>query len=198
MWQKISLRVRACHPETSRVRSSTFCVAWTRDRRLQVRIKSVFPFPRIPDIHVHCWYTDVSKQPIPQAPATSAAAWSPLLRAHLDHIQPTVDRWRGTLDTILVFVALFSAIVTTFFVQSLEGLSQDPGDRTNELLLNLTELVIAVSGVNASHLTIQPPTAFEPEESAVRLNFYWSISLILSVRCSHILPHRLRLTRVIQ
>lgn len=48
--------------------------------------------------------TDVSKQPIPSAPATSAAAWSPLLRSHLAHIQPEVDRWRGMLDTLLVFV----------------------------------------------------------------------------------------------
>lgn len=49
-------------------------------------------------------HTDMSKQPIPPAPATSAAAWSPLLRSHLAHIQPEVDRWRGVLDTLLVFV----------------------------------------------------------------------------------------------
>lgn len=49
-------------------------------------------------------HTDVSKQPVPSAPATSAAAWSPLLRSHLAHIQPEVDRWRGMLDTLLVFV----------------------------------------------------------------------------------------------
>lgn len=151
--------------------------------------------------HIYNAYLDVSKQPIPPAPsATSSAAWSPLLRSHLDQIQPIVDRWRGTLDTILVFVsriyyviastiiiyppsqiALFSAIVTTFFVQSLTGLSQDPGDRTNELLQNLTEIIISISPVNVAQLNIPSPTPFQPEGSAVRLNFYWSISLILSV-----------------
>lgn len=79
-------------------------------------------------------------------------------------------------------IALFSAIVTTFFVQSLEGLSQDPGSRTNELLQNLTDVVVAIgSGINASQINFVPPAVFEPEGSAVRLNFYWSISLILSV-----------------
>lgn len=142
---------------------------------------------------------DVSYKPIPPVPATSSSGWTPLLRAHLGHIQPTVDRWRGTLDTLLVFVsfcdpslriiadggkkiALFSAIVTTFFIQSLTGLSQDTGARTNELLQNLTDIFIAVNGADASQLNVSSPVPFEPESSAVRLNFYWSISLILSVR----------------
>ncbi|EIM81402.1 uncharacterized protein STEHIDRAFT_149855, partial [Stereum hirsutum FP-91666 SS1] len=124
---------------------------------------------------------DISNKAIPSAPATSSSGWSPLLRAHLERIQPTVDRWRGTLDTLLVFIALFSAIVTTFFVQSLTGLSQDTGARTNELLQNFTDIYIAVNAANASQLDFSPPVQFEPEGSAVRLNFYWSISLILSV-----------------
>lgn len=48
---------------------------------------------------------DVSHKEIPQIAALSSSAWSPLLRAHLERIQPTVDRWRGTLDTLLVFVS---------------------------------------------------------------------------------------------
>lgn len=79
-------------------------------------------------------------------------------------------------------IALFSAIVTTFFVQSFTGLSQDTGMRTNELLQNLTDIYIAVNSAgDASQLNVSPPVPFQPEGSAVRLNFYWSISLILSV-----------------
>lgn len=66
-------------------------------------------------------------------------------------------------------------------MQSLTELSQDPGDRTNELLQNLTEIIIATGGVNASHLTLPSPAPFIPQGSVVRLNFYWSISLILSI-----------------
>lgn len=144
---------------------------------------------------------DVTYKAIPVAAATSSSSWTPLLRAHLKRIQPTVDRWRGTLDTLLVFVslydsslpiianprekiALFSAIVTTFFVQSLTGLSQDTGARTNELLQNLTEIYISVNAVDVARLNVSSPVPFEPDGSAVRLNFYWSISLILSVHIS--------------
>ncbi|EIM91271.1 uncharacterized protein STEHIDRAFT_50180 [Stereum hirsutum FP-91666 SS1] len=97
-------------------------------------------------------------------------------------IQPTVDRWRGALDTLLVFIALFSAIVTTFFVQSLEGLSQDPSSRTNELLQNLTDIYIAGSGLDVTRVQIAKPTPFKPEASVIRLNLYWSIALVISVR----------------
>lgn len=81
----------------------------------------------------------------------------------------------------MIQIALFSAIVATFFVQSLTGLSQDSADTTNELLRNLTELIIIVSQVDASQLNLPSPSPFEPDGDAVRLNFYWSISLILSV-----------------
>lgn len=81
----------------------------------------------------------------------------------------------------VIQIALFSAILATFLVQSLTGLSQDPGDRTNELLANLTNIIIALNNANVSNLNIDPPTPFTPESSAIRLNFYWSISLVLSV-----------------
>ncbi|EIM91024.1 uncharacterized protein STEHIDRAFT_152705 [Stereum hirsutum FP-91666 SS1] len=103
--------------------------------------------------------SDMTKQAIPAVPAT--------------------NRWRGTLDTTLVFIALFSAIIINLFVQSLPELSQNPVDRTNELLQNLTNIVVATSDVN-SDLNISPPVPFKPDATAVRLNFYWSISSILS------------------
>lgn len=80
-------------------------------------------------------------------------------------------------------IALFSAIVTAFFVQSLTGLSPDAGFRTNELLSNLTEIILILSGTNTTDLSVTHPIPFKPEASAVRLNVYWSISLILSVSC---------------
>ncbi|KAF8067082.1 hypothetical protein FPV67DRAFT_1227716 [Lyophyllum atratum] len=125
--------------------------------------------------------TAQSMQPIRTVSATSSSAWSPLLRSHLENIQPTVDRWRGTLDTLLVFVALFSAVITAFFIESLKGLSEDTGKRTNELLTNLTDIIIILNRANASILNPTHASPFKPEPSSIRLNFYWSISLILSV-----------------
>ncbi|KAF8054336.1 hypothetical protein FPV67DRAFT_1661572 [Lyophyllum atratum] len=125
--------------------------------------------------------TAYSMQPIRPVAATSSSAWSPLLRSHLENIQPRVDRWRGTLDTLLVFVALFSAVVTAFFIQSLTGLSENTGKRTNELLANLTDIIIMLRGADATVLDFTPAIPFKPEASDVRLNVYWSVSLILSV-----------------
>ncbi|KAF8068053.1 hypothetical protein FPV67DRAFT_1170506 [Lyophyllum atratum] len=125
--------------------------------------------------------TAQSLQPIRTVAATSSSAWSPLLRSHLQNIQPNVDRWRGTLDTLLVFIALFSAVVTAFFIASLPALSEDTGKTTNELLKNLTEIIIIINGANASTLNITRAVPFTPDHSSIRLCVYWSLSLILSV-----------------
>lgn len=88
---------------------------------------------------------------------------------------------KDALITVAPQVALFSAIVTTFFVQSLTNLSQDPDERTNELLQNLTEIVLSIGHGNLSSLKLAEPENFVPEGDAVRLNFYWSIALMFSV-----------------
>lgn len=112
-------------------------------------------------------------------------------------IQPKVDRWRSGLDALLVFVGLeqrdtrivadfsklglFSAIVTAFLVNSLAGLKQNDTARTNELVANLTNILIAISGINTVDLNISEPLRFRPNTSDIRLNSYWFLSLILSV-----------------
>ncbi|KAF7360742.1 hypothetical protein MVEN_00806100 [Mycena venus] len=125
---------------------------------------------------------DLSKQPMPEVPATSSSAWNALLRSSLtETIQPKVDRWRSGLDALLVFLGLFSAIVTSFFVQSLSALKQDQAVRMNELLTNLTEIIVVISGAPPASLHVAQPVAFHPDSTDVRLNAFWSLSLILSL-----------------
>ncbi|KAJ7471779.1 hypothetical protein FB451DRAFT_1399092 [Mycena latifolia] len=126
---------------------------------------------------------DVSTQPIPQVPATSSSTWGALLRSKIaETIQPQVDRWRSGLDALLVFLGLFSAIVTSFLVNSLTGLQQDEAARTNELLANLTDILIQLSaGANATSLRVSAPAPFQPDPVDIRLNSYWVISLVLSL-----------------
>ncbi|KAJ7062709.1 hypothetical protein C8F01DRAFT_1251522 [Mycena amicta] len=125
---------------------------------------------------------DLSKQPMPEVPATSSSAWNALLKSTLaETIHPKVERWRSGLDALLVFLGLFSAIVTSFFVQSLTALQEDQSVRMNQLVANLTDIIIALSGVPPSNLAITHPTAFRPDSTDVRLNAYWSLSLILSL-----------------
>ncbi|KAJ7024830.1 hypothetical protein C8F04DRAFT_150224 [Mycena alexandri] len=123
---------------------------------------------------------DISQQPMPEVPATSSSAWNALLRSALtDTIQPQVDRWRSGLDALLVFLGLFSGIVTAFFVGSLSTLQPDPTARTNELLANLTDIVISLGG-NPS-LNVAQPAIFHPDRTDVRLNSLWALSLVLSL-----------------
>lgn len=147
----------------------------------------------------------VSRQPLPQTSATSASSWGALLRSHMNNAEPIISQWRGTLDTLLIFVslllpmkidsqihrgsifrrkqvALFSAIVTALYVQSLTNLAPDTGERTNELLQNLTEVIIVLQGASAAQFNFSQPTVFTPATGVlIRLNFYFSISLVLSV-----------------
>lgn len=67
-------------------------------------------------------------------------------------------------------------------MQASEGLSLDPGARTNELVSNLTEIIVQLSGVDPASLTISSPVVFEPDPPVVRQNVFWSLSLIVSVR----------------
>ena len=55
--------------------------------------------------------------------------------------------------------------------------------RTNDLLVNLTQIVYLASiGVQLNTSTLPQPVPFIPDPSDVRENAFWSISLTLSVR----------------
>ncbi|KAJ7082701.1 hypothetical protein B0H15DRAFT_764900, partial [Mycena belliarum] len=125
---------------------------------------------------------DRSRQPIPEVPATSSSAWNALLRSTLAiAIQPKAEGWRSGLDALLVFVRLFSAIVTAFIVQSMIALKPDEIARTNELLANITNILLTISATNGAQLNLPQPAVFVPEASDVRLNVYLTLSLIMSL-----------------
>ncbi|TFK33211.1 hypothetical protein BDQ12DRAFT_615647, partial [Crucibulum laeve] len=124
---------------------------------------------------------DASLQPIPAVPARSSSAWNPLLDSTIKSAQPTLERWRGGLDTLLIFVGFFSSIVASFLVESSKNLKPDEGARTNELLMNLTEILIGLGGDTASTLVLSPTTPFTADPVDIRVNFYWSLSLVISI-----------------
>lgn len=64
-------------------------------------------------------------------------------------------------------------------MDSFKNLSPDENGRTNQLLANLTEIIIKINGVNTTALAVAQP--FVPDSSDVRVNVYWCLSLIFSV-----------------
>ncbi|KAJ8489887.1 hypothetical protein ONZ45_g13399 [Pleurotus djamor] len=126
---------------------------------------------------------DFSNRPIPQVPLRNAGAWNPLLVSTQRRIAPILERWRGGLDTLLIFIGLFSAIVTAFLVESLSELQVDQPARTNELLVNLTSVLVAIH-TNGNLVTVnqaQDPIDFTPDSDSIRVNILWSLSLIFSL-----------------
>jgi hypothetical protein len=78
-------------------------------------------------------------------------------------------------------IGLFSAIITAFFVDSFSKLQPDEGVVTNELLSNLTNIILLVHGVSFNQTGLPFAAPFEPEQNDVRENVFWSVSLALSV-----------------
>jgi hypothetical protein len=79
-------------------------------------------------------------------------------------------------------IGLFSAIVTAFFIASFAKLQPDQSALTNELLLNLTNVVLAIHNVSFDSTGLPTATPYVPDSSNVRQNVLWSLSLSMSVR----------------
>ncbi|KAJ7456078.1 hypothetical protein FB451DRAFT_616876 [Mycena latifolia] len=175
----IALHRRACSPNPSNVEDGTRILA-DSVVKLSSLIEEQISLLRRNDQRKEA--ADKSRQPIPEVPATSSSAWNALLRSTLsDAIQPRAEGWRSGLDALLVFLGLFSAIVTAFIIQSLVTLKQDEIARTNEILSNITNIILAISGTNITQLNLPQPAVFVPQASDVRLNVYLTLSLIISL-----------------
>ena len=80
---------------------------------------------------------------------------------------------------------LFSATVASFIIESYQNLSPDSGDATNALLVQISQQLVNIShGAPLTIITAQGTQPFKPTASAVRVNVYWFLSLILSLTCA--------------
>ncbi|KZS91404.1 hypothetical protein SISNIDRAFT_413960 [Sistotremastrum niveocremeum HHB9708] len=90
--------------------------------------------------------------------------------------------WKESLDTTLLFIALFSAIVTAFLLATLNSVSPAPGQGTEPLLKNLTEIIYQIALMNGMNTpNVSAPVAFVPAASDEIAAAFWYGSLILSV-----------------
>ncbi|CAA7269856.1 unnamed protein product [Cyclocybe aegerita] len=104
--------------------------------------------------------------------------WSDLLRLPLEKDRAQCDAWRDEVQNILIFVSLFSIIVTAFVIESYKALAlrQDPADTTVTLLTH-----IAARLDDPSTPLLDPEVTFTPTSSSVRVNAFWVISLVLGL-----------------
>ncbi|KAI0696057.1 hypothetical protein C8T65DRAFT_532754, partial [Cerioporus squamosus] len=102
--------------------------------------------------------------------------WPLYLEHALTEDKETVQAWNSDLDSILIFAALFSAVLTTLVIESYKNLQPDPQvEMMRAVLLQLQK------NDNASENVQTPVPPFRLTSSAVRVNVYWFSSLILSL-----------------
>ncbi|KAF8906135.1 hypothetical protein CPB85DRAFT_1224238, partial [Mucidula mucida] len=97
-----------------------------------------------------------------------------------------VNGWREALDVLLVFAALFSAVVTTFVTQTCQSLQVDQAQVGNSLLSEMigiqrTMLLVMVHGPEAVKVVQPALTSFPTNVSDFWVNGLWFASLGLSL-----------------
>ncbi|KAF7358516.1 hypothetical protein MVEN_00902500 [Mycena venus] len=93
-----------------------------------------------------------------------------------------LDGWNKTLDILLLFAGLFSAVSTAFVIESYQNLQPDFTEYTANATLFMA-LTLAGS-VNVTLPMLQFPQDFTPDSSARWINVLWFTSLALAFRVS--------------
>ncbi|KAJ7574269.1 hypothetical protein C8J56DRAFT_1125478, partial [Mycena floridula] len=94
-----------------------------------------------------------------------------------------VVRWKVLMDGLLLFAALFSAVVTAFIIESYKNLSPDPAAIT-VLLLHQISQQLSVFANNTSEPNVSLPDFSSSRKLAVIINVFWFLSLALSLTCA--------------
>ncbi|KAF8903208.1 hypothetical protein CPB85DRAFT_1541620, partial [Mucidula mucida] len=93
-----------------------------------------------------------------------------------------VNGWREGLDMLLIFAALFSAVVTTFIVQTCQSLQVNNAEVGNPLMLEMIRVQRAmVYGASAVEAVSPAVTSFTPKTADRWVNGLWFMSLGLSL-----------------
>ncbi|QRW08598.1 hypothetical protein RhiLY_07597 [Ceratobasidium sp. AG-Ba] len=98
-----------------------------------------------------------------------------------------VDGWHRSLDLILIFAALFSAISTAFIVESIGDLQPDYSEVSSQTLSAISQTLLAIAKNQPGspiNVTIPEPEEFSAPASAIWVNALWFLSLSLSVAVS--------------
>ncbi|KAJ7584328.1 hypothetical protein C8J56DRAFT_1053781 [Mycena floridula] len=93
-----------------------------------------------------------------------------------------VARWKVLMDGLLLFAALFSAVVTAFIIEGYKTLSPDPSAMTVVLLYQISQQLSTIT--NTTELNISLPDLNSSPTLAIITNIFWFLSLALSLTCA--------------
>ncbi|KAJ7590554.1 hypothetical protein C8J56DRAFT_536838 [Mycena floridula] len=93
-----------------------------------------------------------------------------------------VARWKVLMDGLLLFAALFSAVVTAFIIEGYKTLSPDPSAITVVLLYQISQQLSTITNTTELHISL-PDFGTSPT-LAIITNIFWFLSLALSLTCA--------------
>ncbi|KAJ7572508.1 hypothetical protein C8J56DRAFT_875265, partial [Mycena floridula] len=93
-----------------------------------------------------------------------------------------VARWKVLMDGLLLFAALFSAVITAFIIEGYKTLSPDPSAMTVVLLYQISQQLAVITNTTGS--IVSAPDFSTSPTLAVIANIFWSLSLALSLTCA--------------
>ncbi|KAG6857055.1 hypothetical protein H0H87_010020 [Tephrocybe sp. NHM501043] len=125
--------------------------------------------------------SDTALRSFPPVPTSTPSVWTSLSTSVQSTMNPEMERLRSSLDALLVFLGLFSAIIAAFFIESSKGCREDEAKRTNELLRNLTNIILAIHNTSFDATKLPAQVDFIPEPRDLRATSYWAIALIFSL-----------------
>ncbi|KAK0215456.1 hypothetical protein IW262DRAFT_1277864 [Armillaria fumosa] len=117
--------------------------------------------------------------------APYARVWRTYVDESKNHDDRMVTESRKSVDVLLVFAGLFSAVVTTFVAQAFQSLQADYAQVSASLLFEMVLIQSAIG--NGSSLdnvpvsSLNPFTKFTPATTDVWVNGLWFASLSLSL-----------------
>ncbi|KAK7433683.1 hypothetical protein VKT23_020630 [Stygiomarasmius scandens] len=117
----------------------------------------------------------------------NARVWKVYLDEAESYDDDMLKGFRDTIDSLLVFAALFSAVVTTFVIKTVEALEPDFGQATVILMMEQNQLLRAAGNATAIN-NVQPSPAgldtASPSQIDLWINGFFFASLSLSLATS--------------
>ncbi|EJD39837.1 hypothetical protein AURDEDRAFT_19518, partial [Auricularia subglabra TFB-10046 SS5] len=92
-----------------------------------------------------------------------------------------LDGWNKTLDVLLIFAGLFSAVSTAFIIESYKLLQPDYTQYLAEALFTTLSALNASRPVDLTNIQLALPSGLSPEPSSRWVNGLWFVSLGLSL-----------------
>ncbi|KAF9026230.1 hypothetical protein BDZ89DRAFT_1134946 [Hymenopellis radicata] len=111
----------------------------------------------------------------------SARVWKTCVDEFTKYDHEMVANWRDGLDTLLVFAALFSSVVSTFLVQASQKLRVDYSQVVASLMSELIGVQRALGRGTSVDNVPETSASSRPDRSDLWLNGLWFTSLVLSL-----------------